>query len=140
MAIQAPGIVPPGGTHLLIDMFGAGALTDLEYVKDACVRAAEATGATVIGEAFHHFGEGCGISGVVILAESHLAIHTWPEQQIATIDVFVCGSCVARGALPILMAAFLAERMVLIERQRGVEGAVSEIVIEYREGFPGATH
>ena len=63
------GVVPPGGTHVLLDLYGADALGDLEIVRRICMAAAIATGATIIGENFHHFGEGCGISGVVLLAD-----------------------------------------------------------------------
>lgn len=121
MTQKPPGIVPAGGTHLLIDLFDASHLDDIGYITPVCVRAAEATGATVLDTNFHHFGEGCGITGLVILAESHLSIHTWPENGIATIDIYVCGSCDASKALPIFEKAFKAKRKTVIQIPRGNE-------------------
>jgi S-adenosylmethionine decarboxylase len=94
MAKQIP-VVPPGGKHLILELW-----TDLVEplrcagkIKTICVTAAKAAGATIITSHFHHFGEEHGVSGVVVLAESHISIHTWPETGYAAIDVFMCGDC-----------------------------------------------
>jgi S-adenosylmethionine decarboxylase len=97
------------GKHLLLDLYGASHLADVDYIQKACEEAAVATGATIIGSHFHPFGEGNGVSGVVILAESHLSIHTWPEFGVATIDCYVCGSCDPTLATPVLKDKFKAE-------------------------------
>ena len=55
--------------------------------------AAEAAGATVLNVRLHHFGPGQGVTGVAILAESHISIHTWPEKDYAAVDIFMCGNC-----------------------------------------------
>lgn len=65
-------------------------LNDVEHVRRSMIGAAQATGATVVGELFHHFSPH-GVSGVVVIAESHLAIHTWPEYGYAAVDLFTCG-------------------------------------------------
>ena len=52
-----------------------------------------ATGATILHGHFHHFGPNSGVSGVLVLAESHVSIHTWPERDYAALDIFVCGDC-----------------------------------------------
>jgi len=118
LAHHPPGVVPPGGTHLLLDLHGCRRSDDLDYVKRVCTEAAVATGATVIGEHFHHFGDGCGVSGVVLLAESHLSIHTWPEHQFVSADVYVCGTCDAEKAFPVLVKGFEAvdHSTVLVNR------------------------
>jgi S-adenosylmethionine decarboxylase len=121
---KPPGIVPPGGTHLFVDLFEANQLDDIRVVEEICTRAAQATGATVIRGNFHHFGDGCGISGVVLLAESHLAIHTWPEEHLATVDIYVCGTCQAANAIPILRDGFSAMRLKVSEHRRGLETEV----------------
>ncbi len=90
------------GRHLLIDLFGASNLADADFIQRACEDAALATGATILGSNFHHFGKDQGVSGVVLLAESHLSIHTWPEFGVATADVFVCGNCDPNLAVPVL--------------------------------------
>jgi len=94
------------GKHLLIDLHGADLLGDLEVMQIACRAAAVATGATVIGQHFHHFGDGYGVSGVVLLAESHLSVHTWPEANFAAFDIFVCGDCDPLAAIPVLLDYF----------------------------------
>lgn len=121
---QPPGVVPPGGTHLFVDLFGADQLDDIRHVQAICTRAAQTTGATVLRGEFHHFGEGCGISGVILLAESHLSIHTWPENHLATIDIYVCGNCVASNAVPVLKEGFAARQMNVSEHRRGIEADV----------------
>src|SRR5512140_1379788 len=65
-------------------------LNDVEHVKRSMVAAAKATGATIVGELLHPFSPH-GVSGVVVIAESHLAIHTWPEYGYAAVDLFTCG-------------------------------------------------
>ena len=66
-------------------------LNDVAFIRKAMVKAAEAMGATIVEQVFHHFSPH-GVSGVVVIAESHLAIHTWPEYNYAAVDLFTCGS------------------------------------------------
>lgn len=81
------------GIHLLGEWYGCPAhtpeLTRADALRALCVSAARATGLTVVGDAFHQF-EPQGVTGTVLLAESHLAIHTWPEFGFVTVDVYVC--------------------------------------------------
>ena len=79
------------GTHLLLDLWGASNLTDPELIDRALRDAAEAAGATILHSHFHHFGPDGGVSGVLVLAESHISIHTWPERDFAAVDIFMCG-------------------------------------------------
>lgn len=65
-------------------------LDDTAYLREVMIEAARVTGATVVGEIFHHFSPH-GVSGVVVIAESHLSIHTWPEYRYAAVDLFTCG-------------------------------------------------
>jgi S-adenosylmethionine decarboxylase len=67
----------------------------------------------------HSFGEGAGITGVAILAESHISIHTWPETGFAAIDIFMCGSCDPHRAMPVLEAAFAPSRTGVSVHKRG---------------------
>lgn len=80
------------GRHLLGDLYGCDAkrLDDAEFIGQAMRRAAQAAGATVLNADFHRFSP-CGVTGVLTLKESHLAIHTWPEHGFAAIDLFTCG-------------------------------------------------
>mgnify|MGYP000891433396 FL=1 len=108
------------GRHLLVDLWDAENLTDIGYIEDSLRKAAEAAGATVLSAHLHQFTDSGGVSGVLILAESHISIHTWPERDYAALDVFMCGSCNPHNALPILKAAFNAGGVTLNETRRGV--------------------
>jgi S-adenosylmethionine decarboxylase len=110
------------GTHLIVDLWGAKHLGDPGHINDVLREAAEATGATVLHGHFHHFGPGQGVSGVLVLAESHVSIHTWPERDFAAVDIFVCGACNAYAAVPALKRGFAPERVTLAEHKRGLVG------------------
>ena len=81
------------GTHLLLDLrqCNPDLLNDLQYIKQSMLSAATEAGATVLGENFHKF-DPLGVTGIIAIAESHLAIHTWPEHGYAAVDIFTCGS------------------------------------------------
>ncbi|MGH8802624.1 MAG: adenosylmethionine decarboxylase [Casimicrobiaceae bacterium] len=81
------------GIHLLGEWYGCSAdtptLTQAAALRDVCIEAVNASGLTIVGDCFHQF-EPQGVTGTVLLAESHLAIHTWPEAGFVTVDVYVC--------------------------------------------------
>ena len=79
------------GTHLLADLFGCHGLDDAVRVEDALRAAVAAADATLLDVRLHHFGPGQGVTGVALLAESHISIHTWPEHSYAAVDIFLCG-------------------------------------------------
>ena len=97
----------PLGRHLLLELFecDATALSSLATVKTSMLEAANRARATIVSHVFHEFSP-FGVSGVVVIAESHLAIHTWPEYRFAAVDVFSCGEVLQ----PQLAAEYLAER------------------------------
>ena len=80
------------GRHILVEFFNCAprALNDVPTIEASMVDAAGKAGATILNSEFHHFSP-YGVSGVVIIQESHLAIHTWPEYQYAAADLFTCG-------------------------------------------------
>jgi len=82
----------PLGRHLIADIVGASGLDDCARIEATLRTAAQAARVTVLDVRLHHFGEGAGVTGVALLAESHISIHTWPEHAIAAIDIFVCGA------------------------------------------------
>jgi S-adenosylmethionine decarboxylase len=107
---------------VLLELFDcdAEALTSLEVVKSAMVEAARRAQATIVDVVFHEFNP-FGISGVVVIAESHLAVHTWPEYGYAAVDVFSCGDTLQpRVAVDYLVEQFGAGRTSVVEVQRGV--------------------
>ncbi len=107
------------GTHLLVDLWGASKLDDPQLIDAALREAAIVAGATILHSHFHHFTPNGGVSGVVVLAESHISIHTWPERNYAAIDLFMCGVCDPHLSIPILRAAFSPERVDVDEQRRG---------------------
>lgn len=114
------------GRHLLAEFTGCDAtsLADLGLVTSAMLRAAEASGATIVTHSFHHFSPH-GVSGAVIIAESHLAIHTWPEHGFAAVDFFSCGEVDMDRGLALLRAAFGATEETKLVLERGPLRAVS---------------
>ena len=107
------------GMHLLVDLWGASRLDDPQHIDAALREAAETAGATILHGHFHHFSPNGGVSGVLVLAESHISIHTWPERDFAAIDIFMCGACDPHLSLPVLQRAFGAARVVVDEQRRG---------------------
>ncbi|MBX9797279.1 adenosylmethionine decarboxylase [Sphingomonas sp.] len=80
------------GRHLLADLTGCSGLDDAALIEAALTEAAAAAGATLLDVRLHHFGPGAGVTGVALLAESHISIHSWPEHGYAAIDIFLCGA------------------------------------------------
>ena len=108
------------GSHLIIDLWEAEGLADRERIETALIDAVNAAGATLLHIHLHTFEEGGGISGVAVLAESHISVHTWPEKGYAAFDVFMCGDAEPRKALDVFKCAFNPGRVVVGEHKRGV--------------------
>ena len=108
------------GTHLILDFFGARNLDNVEYVHDVLVDASKAIGATILEVHTHQF-EPQGVTGVVLLAESHMSIHTWPEDSFVAIDIFVCGDLDPSKAIETLKAAFYPKDVQSFEIKRGIK-------------------
>jgi S-adenosylmethionine decarboxylase len=110
------------GKHLLLELKDCDPelLNDLDRLKALLKEAAVDCGAEVLGDSFHRFTPQ-GVSGVVIIAESHLFIHTWPEYGYAAVDVFTCGTRVKPEiAAEILIKKLRSRNHVVLEMQRGI--------------------
>lgn len=107
------------GSHLIIDLDGASRLDDLEVMEQALRDSIEAAGATLLHIHLHHFTPNGGISGVAVLAESHISVHTWPERDFAAFDVFMCGEAQPMKAVPVLETAFKPSKVNVDELLRG---------------------
>src|SRR5262245_53407360 len=110
------------GRHLLLELFDcdSDSINNLEAVKKALVEAAKRAQATIVDVVFHEFNP-FGVSGVVVIAESHLSIHTWPEYRYAAVDIFSCGDILKpEVAANYLVEQFGAERTSVVEMQRGM--------------------
>ena len=107
------------GTHLLVDLWGAQRIDDLAYVEDTLRACVEASKATLLHIHLHHFTPNDGISGVAVLAESHISIHSWPESGYAALDVFMCGDAEPHRAVDVLRERFRPSQLVVEEVRRG---------------------
>jgi len=110
------------GRHLLLELreCNVALLDDLVYLENALVSAAIESGATVIDKSFHQFAPQ-GVSGVVLIAESHLSLHTWPEHAYAAVDIFTCGTTVKiEVAADALISRLGSRDPSVLEVKRGV--------------------
>jgi S-adenosylmethionine decarboxylase len=123
------------GLHLTADLRGCAAdrplMIETETLRKICLAAVAGAGLSAVGELFHRFvptpvsaAAPSGITGVILLAESHLAVHTWPELQAATLDVYVCNlgtdnSARAETLMTTLISAFAPERIERHSQRRG---------------------
>ena len=108
------------GTHLIVDLWHATNLDDVDVVDNALRKAATAAGATLLNVDLHRFTPNGGITGVAVLAESHISIHTWPECAYAAVDVFMCGEARPHKAVEVLRRVFAPEALTISEHRRGV--------------------
>jgi S-adenosylmethionine decarboxylase len=107
------------GNHLIIDLFGASKLDNIEHVERTLKRCVEVAGASLLHIHLHHFTPNGGVSGVAVLSESHISIHSWPEADYAALDVFMCGDARPELCIDVLKEAFEAEKIVVKTHQRG---------------------
>jgi len=108
------------GMHVLLDMWGAGRLDDPEHLEVAIKAAADAAQATLLHIHLHHFSPRGGVSGVAVLAESHISAHTWPEHGFAAFDIFMCGDAEPLKAAAALRRVLRPSRIELTEQRRGI--------------------
>lgn len=113
------GGVRCAGAHLIVDLWGARRLDEIRYIEDTLRECVQAAGATLLHIHLHHFTPNNGVSGVAVLAESHISVHTWPECGFAAFDVFMCGCADPHKAVDVLKRAFEPERADVGEYLRG---------------------
>ena len=123
------------GLHLLLELKKCPpeALNDVGFIQSSMIEAANIAEATIVDVSFHQFNPH-GVSGMVIIAESHLSIHTWPEHNYAAIDIFTCGtSLLPLKAIHYLVKRFQSEEILLYKLDRGIfdgEGARPTLLYE----------
>ena len=130
---QGDGWLKALGTHILVELSDCNAqiLSDVDQVANILVAAAKAANAEVLQTAFHRFAPQ-GVSGVVVIAESHLSIHTWPEYGYAAMDIYTCGEHTQPwSACRLAASEFQAKQMLTTEVRRGMpdeDGVYSHVV------------
>jgi len=110
---------PCAGVHLILDLFGATRLDDTKLVEATLRRCVDAAVATLLHIHLHPFEPNGGISGVAVLAESHISIHSWPEAEYAALDIFMCGQARPERCIEILLEVFKPQRAVMEQILRG---------------------
>jgi S-adenosylmethionine decarboxylase len=132
LSVQS-GVPPPApvervhfmGRHLILDLWEANGLNNEKVIERALRDSVAAAGAMLLHIHLHRFEPNGGVSGVAVLAESHISIHSWPERRYAALDVFMCGGCDPEKAVPVLRRAFTPKFIVLSELRRGGGGVVA---------------
>ncbi|TQF66838.1 adenosylmethionine decarboxylase [Pseudoalteromonas luteoviolacea] len=117
-------LVNPLGQHIIVDIFDASNLTGEQHIEDMMVECANAANATILKTHIHPFETNGGVSGMIILAESHISIHTWPEFNFAAMDIFMCGNAQPQRCLPVIEKHFQPGKMLVNTLTRG--GSVNE--------------
>jgi S-adenosylmethionine decarboxylase proenzyme len=128
------------GRQIVVEYYGCnpGTLNDVAFIKRAMRGAALAAGATIVTEAFHMFNPH-GVSGVVVIAESHLAIHTWPEYGYAAVDLFTCGDDVDPDeAFMHLKEQLEADTFSAFEMKRGILNMAGGGQLRFKPEMEGA--
>lgn len=106
------------GTHLIIDLWDAKHLDDIAYIEATLKECATVAGATLLHCHLHRFHPE-GVSGVLVLAESHISIHTWPEMGYAALDVFMCGDAEPHKAIDVMRERFETDSVRVDDLRRG---------------------
>ena len=112
------------GAHCIVDLWGASHLTDAKVLTTVLETASNAAGATLLKIFLHEFPSSGGITGVALLAESHMSIHTWPEKEYAAIDIFMCGHADTRRALDVLILQLKPTHTLIEHFVRGADRAI----------------
>lgn len=107
------------GTHLILDVWKAHHLDDLALIEKALRDCVEVSGATLLHIHLHHFTPNGGVSGVAVLAESHISIHTWPERDYAALDIFMCGETEPMKCIDVLSEALGTQDIKVTTLLRG---------------------
>lgn len=108
------------GYHLLVDLWQAHSLDDLALMRAALQECVTVCSATLLHIHLHHFEPNGGISGVALLAESHISVHTWPERAFAAFDLFMCGKAAPHHAIAVLQRIFSPQDVNIRQVLRGM--------------------
>lgn len=117
------------GTHLIVDAWQARHLDDLDRIEKMLRDSVRVSGATLLHIHLHHFTPNGGISGVAVLAESHISIHTWPERDYAALDIFMCGETLPHKCIDVFSDALETDNIEVATHLRGRQKAASRQAI-----------
>jgi len=120
--------------HLLVELFDCNtdALKNESLLKNLLEKAAKAANVTIVQSVFHQFSPQ-GITGIVIIEESHLSIHTWPEYGYASVDFYTCGDGLPEKALQVIQKGLTAERTETLMIERGKSLSNTAMKVQYHK-------
>jgi S-adenosylmethionine decarboxylase len=107
------------GMHIIVDLYDAKYLDDIERIEAVMRECIEKCGAHLLHIYLHHFTPNNGVTGVAVLSESHISVHTWPERNFAAFDIFMCGDSQPELAVEILKNRFNAKKVISTIKNRG---------------------
>lgn len=110
------------GRQILVEYYDCDSdkINDVEFIESAFLQATRDSGATIISHNFHKFSPH-GVSGIVVIAESHVSIHSWPEYNYAAVDIFTCGDTIDPWTIQeYLKEAFESQNISSMEMKRGM--------------------
>lgn len=110
------------GKHLLLDLWGVNEsiLANKEFNENLLKESARKACASILNTHFYQFDEGEGLTGLIFLAESHISVHTWPEVNLATIDIYMCGNCNPKDCVDIILNSYKPKTYELNVIPRGI--------------------
>ena len=108
------------GKHVLADLWQVENMNNIAFIQKTLEKSAHVAGATILHSYYHPFGENMGVSGITVLSESHISIHTWPERKFAAIDIFMCGKCDPHAALEYIVNIFKPAKISKSNTKRGL--------------------
>ena len=114
------GYIKYAGTHLIIELWQPKNISSIPKIRKILKDAVAACGATLLNINLHKFTPNKGVSGVAIIKESHISVHTWPEYKYAALDIFVCGDVDPYKSIPVIKNGFKPEKIQIAELKRGV--------------------
>ena len=114
------GYLKYAGMHLIIELWGARGISSVVNIRSILKESVKACGATLLKLDLHKFTPSGGISGIAVIQESHVSIHSWPEYNYAAVDVFVCGEVNPYKVVPVLKKRFKPKDIQVMELKRGV--------------------
>lgn len=114
------GQVRYAGTHLIIELWNAKNLSSLPKIRKSLKDSVKAIGANLLNISLHKFSPSGGVSGVAVISESHISVHTWPEYNYAALDIFVCGQVNPYKAIGILKEQYQTSNIQISEIKRGI--------------------
>ncbi|NTB87844.1 adenosylmethionine decarboxylase [Agrobacterium tumefaciens] len=123
------------GSHYIGEIFGAVGMNDPDFVEATLRKCAVSAGATILHSNMHHFPSG-GVTGIVVLSESHISIHSWPEHDYAAIDIFMCGNARISEAVKVIESDFMPKHMAGKTLLRGYDNRVAEVSAAHIEKLP----